>query len=72
MGRGGRSRGWRRRNWYHATGLPGWMRFGNAPRWVPPTAQPELEAETLKVQAKWLQTQLDTITERLNELEQQS
>jgi len=24
----------RRRNMYHATGLPGWMRFGYSPGWV--------------------------------------
>jgi len=38
--------GWRRRNMYRLTGLPGWMRFGYSPGWVgrsptglPPTAQ---------------------------------
>ncbi len=40
--------GWRRRrrNMYHLTGVPGWMRFGYSPGWVgrsptglPPTAQ---------------------------------
>jgi hypothetical protein len=34
-GRGG-GRGWR--YWYHATGLPGWARFGHLPAWggIPP------------------------------------
>lgn len=38
--------GWRRRNMYRLTGLPGWMRFGYSPGWMgrnptglPPTAQ---------------------------------
>lgn len=38
--------GWRRRNMYRLTGLPGWMRFGHSPGWedknptgLPPTAQ---------------------------------
>lgn len=31
-GRGGGGRGWR--NMFHATGLPGWMRFGFSPGWV--------------------------------------
>ena len=43
MGRGrgggwGRGRG--RRNWYYATGLPGWARFGYAPAWGAPPAAP--------------------------------
>jgi len=38
--------GWRRRNMYRLTGLPGWMRFGYSPGWIgrsptglPPTGQ---------------------------------
>jgi len=64
---GGRGRGWRRRNWFHATGQPRWMRFRAAPSWAPPAAEPE--TETLKAQAQWLRTQLDAVEERLTELD---
>ncbi|MBN1583689.1 MAG: DUF5320 domain-containing protein [Anaerolineae bacterium] len=68
MGRGGGwGRGNRWRNWFRATGLPGWMRFGGAPVWTPPTR--EQEADSLKAEAGWLKQQLDAITQRLNELE---
>ena len=87
MGRGrgwagsgwGRGRGWR--HWYYATGLPGWARFGHTPAWgVPPAVPygpyvapptPEQEAEFLKTQAEWLKEQLDTISQRIAELEQE-
>ena len=68
--------GWR--NWYRATGLPGWARFGYAPDWCPPCCllyapQPtkEQEAGVLKQQADWLKKQLDAISQRIAELEQQ-
>jgi hypothetical protein len=77
-GRRGGSRGWR--HWYHATGVPGWARFGRAPAWgVPPAgaygpyaAPPtrEQEAEVLKSQAEGLRRQLDAISQRIAELEQ--
>jgi hypothetical protein len=81
----GRGRGWR--HWYHATGLPGWARFGYAPAWGAPTAwgapppaygpyaappAPEQEIEFLKAQAGWLQQQLDGISQRITELEQET
>jgi hypothetical protein len=66
-GRGGRSRGWGWRHWFHATGLPRWARFGPAPAWAPPTR--EQEAEALKAQAEWLTGELDAINQRLDELE---
>lgn len=81
FGRGG-GRGWR--HWYYATGLPGWARYGHAPAWgapppptayhqypygTPPTA--EQETEFLKAQAEWLQEQLDAISKRIAELEQE-
>lgn len=70
---GGWGRGWR--HWYHATGLPGWARFGRAPAWgtVPPAWQPtgEQEAQWLRQQAEWLKQQLDAISKRLEELEQE-
>jgi hypothetical protein len=77
----GRGGGWGRRNWYYATGQPGWARFGYAPAWgaspaaaygpyaVPPTR--EQEAEFLKAQAEGLKEQLDAISQRIAELEQE-
>jgi hypothetical protein len=66
-GPGGRGGGWRRRNWFKATGLPRWARFGPAWDWAPPTLEQETEA--LKAQAKWLNNELDAINQRLGELE---
>jgi hypothetical protein len=75
----GRGRGWR--NQYYATGMPGWARAGYAPAWgappaaaygpygVPPT--PEQETEFLKAQAEVLKEQLDAISQRIAELEQE-
>ena len=70
---GGWGRGWRWRNWYYATGLPGWARFGYAPAYGPYAPQPtrEQEAEVLKQQAEWLKGQLDAISKRIAELEQE-
>jgi len=78
--------GWRHRNWYYATGLPGWMRFGYGPAWgaaqpwgPPPTwgYQPyspepsrEQEIEFLRQQAEWLKQELDAIGQRIQELGQ--
>ena len=74
-GRGG-GRGWRHQ--YYATGMP---RYGYAPAWgappaaaygpyaVPPT--PEQETEFLKAQAEGLKEQLDAISQRIAELEQE-
>jgi hypothetical protein len=74
--------GWRWRNWYHATGLPGWARFEYAPAWqIPPAwtygpyATPptrEQEAEFLQRQAEWLREQLDAISKRIAELEKEA
>ena len=78
-GRGGGGRG--RRNWYRATGVPGWARFGYAPAWgQPPAFAPyaapnapqvggEQEVEWLNRQAEWLKEQLDGITQRIDELQ---
>ena len=82
----GRGGGWGRRNWYYATGQPGWARFGYAPAWGAPPAwggppaaygpyaaapTPEQEAEFLKTQAEGLKQQLDAISQRIAELEQE-
>jgi hypothetical protein len=76
----GRGRGWR--NMYYATGVPGWARFGYTPAWGAPPAPaygpyaaqptPEQETEFLKAQAEWLQQQLDGISQRIAELEQEA
>ena len=50
---GGGGRGWR--NIFHATGLPGWVRFG--------------EKKALKTQAEALQSELDFIKKRLEDIE---
>ncbi|OQX80465.1 MAG: hypothetical protein B6D56_04975 [Candidatus Omnitrophica bacterium 4484_70.1] len=75
-GRGwfGRGRGWR--NWYWATGLPGWARilrgypaFGG---WVYPYAgeiTPKQEMEILRNQAETLKQELDDIQSRISTLE---
>ena len=50
---GGGGRGWR--NMFFATGLPGWMRFGGK--------------QALKTQAEALQSELDFIKKRLEDIE---
>ena len=76
-GRGffGRGGGRGRRNWYYATGLPGWQRasmgmpaFGGA---YPDAAMitPKNEADILKDQANVLKKQLEDIQGRIETLE---
>ena len=74
--RGGRRGGGRgRRNWFYATGAPGWMRAGSAPGmgmpWGAPLAEASQEVETasLKQQAEFLEQSLDGIRKRIEELE---
>jgi len=77
-GRGGGGRGWR--NWYNATGMPGWARaaqgmpaFGGvvpppvSPYMQPPTAEDEMAM--LKDQAEYLKQQLDSIQNQISELD---
>jgi len=74
-GFGGGGRG--RRNWYYATGLPGWARAGygwptggvggGVPFAPETTAQQELDG--LKGQAEYLEDTLDGIKKRIEELE---
>ncbi|HUU45101.1 MAG TPA: DUF5320 domain-containing protein [Acidobacteriota bacterium] len=74
LGRGG-GRGQRHRNWYYATGLPGWARNrGGAPLgmpYVPPTMPSEApdEAVILKQQADYHESVLKDIRQRLAGLE---
>lgn len=73
FGRGG-GRGWR--NWYYATGLPGWVRasleypaFGG---WVNPYGAeitPKKEVEILRKQAEILKEELEDIQTRIETLE---
>jgi len=65
-GFGGGGHGWR--HWFRATGLPGWQRFGGypAPYQKP---DPETEKQMLAEQAESMQSELDLIKKRLNEIE---
>ena len=72
---GGGGRGWR--NWYYATGLPRWARFGGPVQGVAPAwgygepyvaSSPEQEIDMLKEQAEWLKAQLESINRRMDEL----
>jgi hypothetical protein len=81
----GRGGGRGRRNWFYATGLPGWARagygwpawggavnpyaYGGAPFVPGLTAQQELDG--LKGQAEYLEDSLDGIKKRIEELESQ-
>ena len=78
---GGRGRGRGRRNWFHATGLPGWQRvaggmpaFGTTPPapFTPSTMNQDQELDALKQQAETLCSTLDGIRERIGELESQA
>jgi hypothetical protein len=69
-GRGG-GRGWR--NMFNAIGLPGWMSFGgnSAPyrnRTTYMKTDPEMEKQTLRSQAEALQSELEFIKKRLDEV----
>lgn len=68
MNSGGRNGGRGLRYGFHATGLPGWMRFGqyDAPYQDP---DPNLEKQTLKSQVNAMQSELDFIKKRLSEIE---
>jgi len=71
FGRGrGRGRGYRQ--WYRATGLLGWMRFGPVGPWGYPPVSPyttEQEKEVLKDQAAALKAEVGAIESRLRDLE---
>ena len=72
-GRGGRSGGYGRRNMFHATGLPGWMRAGvpfAAPYATVPTKEQEMEM--LKSQAEQMGETLAGINKRIQELDSES
>lgn len=66
--------GWRHRNWYRATGMPGWQ-----PAWptYAPSSMPgfgpfvtkEQEIEVLRNQAKSAEQALDDLRKRIHDLE---
>ncbi|MBN1675193.1 MAG: DUF5320 domain-containing protein [Kiritimatiellae bacterium] len=83
-GRGFRGGGRGRRNWFYATGLPGWARAGmGSPAWggtpygypmppapyAPPAPSREQELDALKGQAEYLEGALEDIRKRVAELE---
>ena len=88
QGYGGRGRGGGRgrRNWFYATGLPGWQRAGmGQPAWGAPQAFPgsvgfppapaasnEQELEALRSQAQSLESALQGIRNRIDELAAQT
>lgn len=79
FGRGGGGGGgrWRHRNWYHATGLPGWQRAWMAgPANVPPVPAPfgpvttrEQELKALETQVKYFEQALEELRHRIREVE---
>jgi len=66
-GRGGRGGGFGFRRRFYATGVPGWAWYGAtaAPYF---SADPEAEKQALNHEAEWLQTELDAVKKRLEEL----
>ena len=84
-GRGSRGRGYR--NWYQATGLPGWNRYNTGmPAWggisaqpvypyadpyTGPAVTPDQEKEMLKEQADLLKQRLEDMQARVEELEKE-
>lgn len=81
---GGRGRGYR--NWFYATGWPGWVRAGlGYPAWgapqypyasyaqpAAPTMTADQELAGLKQQAEYFQDALDEISKRIEQLEAES
>jgi hypothetical protein len=66
-GFGGGGRGWR--HMFHATGLPGWMRFGRGGSAFGDEPSPETEKRLLEEEAGALKSQLDIIKKLIEELE---
>jgi hypothetical protein len=53
---------------FHATGLPGWMRFGWGGLAFQEEPPPETEKQFLEEEAEALRSRLDTIRKLLDEL----
>lgn len=62
--RAGGGRGWR--NWFHATGLPGWMRGGGAPSVGAAAGSP---ATWLAERERWLREELHAVQEQRRGME---
>ncbi|MGM0568406.1 MAG: DUF5320 domain-containing protein [Elusimicrobiota bacterium] len=76
-GFGGRGRG--RRNWYYATGQPGWARAaaglpaGGAPGpYSPQQMSPQEKAEALKEESGYLKEELKDIEKQIKALQKES
>lgn len=68
MGMGyGRGGGFRRRSRFFATGMPGGAQFGSFAASFP-QSDPKKEKQALKSQAEYLQSELEAIKKRLEEL----
>jgi hypothetical protein len=65
-GFGGGGRGWR--HMFHATGLPGWVRFGGGGPAFMEEPPPETEKQFLEEEADALRGRLDIIRKLLDEL----
>jgi len=63
---GGRGRGFRR--WFFATGLPGWMRFGQVFSADAPQYSTDDEVQYLKNQSEYLKKALEDVNIRLSEI----
>ncbi len=79
---GGAGRGRGQRNWYYATGLPGWQRYNmGMPAWIgmapypdapyEPEIEPGQEVEMLKEEQDILKQQLEDIEKRMNEIKKE-
>ena len=60
-----------RRNWFHATGLPGWARTGYGPPFAAPLTV-EKELDSLKGQAEYFSDALEDIRRRIEDIESRS
>ena len=60
--------GFRWRNWFHTTGLPGWMRFGGYGAGSSPSGSTNAE-HNLRSRTNILQAELESIRQRLDELD---
>ena len=67
-GRGFAGRGRRYRYWFHATGMPGCMRFGGYPTAYQEPSR-EMEKQALRNQADALQSEFESIEKRLSEIQ---
>ncbi len=63
----GRGRGWR--NWYWATGIPGWARGGYGFSRFAPGLTAEEEIDILRDEAEYLKQQLNDVQNRMSTLE---